>query len=217
MQPYSFEIKNLPNEIPVFPLSGVLLLPGCRLPLNLFENRYLHMFDYALNKERIIGMIQPLEKKNKEKSSNPDLHKIGCAGHLIAFNQTNDNRYEIVLKGIKKFKLVKEKLSNKGFRMANIKWLDSSSISVTISKRNEFEKKLKLYLKKINVQADWEAIEASNDEDLINSVSMGCPFTNIEKQAILEANNLQDRLNVLTSLLEMSINNNEGLQSSSLS
>ena len=83
--------------------------------------------------------------------------------------------------------------------------------------RGEFEQKLKDYLKKLNIQADWEAIEASNDEDLINSIAMGCPFTNIEKQAILEADDLQERLEVLISLIEMNLNENKNIQSTSLS
>ncbi len=216
MKIYSFEIQNLPTEIPIFPLKSVLLLPNGRLPLNLFENRYLHMFDHALKNKRIIGMIQPLEKQ-PENTENPVLHKIGCAGYLIAFNQTNDNRYEIVLKGLKKFKILNEQKSDGGFRIAKITWIENNKSKSTVQSRGEFEQKLKDYLKKLNIQADWEAIEASNDEDLINSIAMGCPFTNIEKQAILEADDLQKRLEVLISLIEMNLNENKNIQSTSLS
>ena len=221
---YSFEKKfdELPLTIPLFPLKNCLLLPNSSLPLNLFENRYLHMFDYSLLKDRIIGIIQPLEDNLSEKEKQPTIYPIGCAGQIIAFNQTSDNRYEIVLKGISRFSVNKELDLVNGFRVAEIKWdkyskdLEQSKLTV-LDKRLKFEEKLKLYLKKINIKADWHAIEASNDEDLLNSISMGCPFTSIEKQALLEAHTIEDRLEVLTSLLEMSISENKSFQSKSLS
>ena len=219
---YKFEnsVKDLPGIIPIFPLNNVLLLPRCKLPLNLFEDRYLHMFDHALSAQRIIGMIQPNEKDSVK--NGPNLYEIGCAGKIVAFSQTNDNRYEIVLNGLCRFKVIKETNLLLGFRQAKVDWkfykhdLDSHSNS-NISKRSEFEDKLKHYLKKINIDADWQAIEASSDEDLVNSISMSCPFNKIEKQALLESISIQDRMNVLTSLLDMSINENKGHQSSLIS
>lgn len=220
---YSFEKKldDLPNTIPIFPLRNCLLLPKSNLPLNLFENRYLHMFDYSLLKDRLIGMIQPLDDLPKQ-NEQPKIHNIGCAGQITAFNQTNDNRYEIVLKGISRFSVKKEQKLINGFRTASVEWknykddLKENKISLS-DKRLRFEEKLKLYLKKINIKADWQAIEASNDEDLLNSISMGCPFTSIEKQALLEALTIEDRLDVLISLLDMSISENKSYQSKSLS
>ena len=222
MVKYKFEnsIKDLPGIIPIFPLNNVLLLPRCKLPLNLFEDRYLHMFDHALSTQRIIGMIQPNEKDSVK--NGPNLYEIGCAGKIVAFSQTNDNRYEIVLNWLCRFKVIKETNLLLGFRQAKVSWkfykhdLDSHSNS-NISKRSEFEDKLKHYLKKINIDADWQAIEASSDEDLVNSISMSCPFNKIEKQALLESISIQDRMNVLTSLLDMSINENKGHQSSLIS
>ena len=213
-------MNKFPNIIPIFPLNNVLLLPRCKLPLNLFEDRYLHMFDHALSTQRIIGMIQPNEKDSVK--NGPNLYEIGCAGKIVAFSQTNDNRYEIVLNGLCRFKVIKETNLLLGFRQAKVSWkfykhdLDSHSNS-NISKRSEFEDKLKHYLKKINIDADWQAIEASSDEDLVNSISMSCPFNKIEKQALLESISIQDRMNVLTSLLDMSINENKGHQSSLIS
>ena len=219
---YSFEknLEGLPNTIPVFPLSNALLLPKCTLPLNLFESRYLHMFDYALKKNRIIGMIQPLEKNLHEK--NPDVYSIGCAGLIVAFTQTNDNRYEIVLKGLSRYQVLKETDPYNGFRIFNISWepfesdINKNAVS-KLSKRNVFEDKLKQYFKKMSINADWQAIEASNDEDLINSISMGCPFTSIERQALLEAKSLDHRIEVLNSLIDMSINDNDSFKTQSLS
>ncbi|MAI83519.1 MAG: peptidase S16 [Rickettsiales bacterium] len=220
---YSFEKKlnDLPSTIPIFPLRNCLLLPKSNLPLNLFENRYLHMFDYALLKDRLIGMIQPKEELTKQHEQ-PEIHSIGCVGQIIAFNQTNDNRYEIVLKGICRFSIRKELELVNGFRTASVKWEsfknDLKEYKTSLSgKRLKFEEKLKLYLKKINIKADWQAIEASSDEDLLNSISMGCPFSSIEKQALLEALSIEDRLDVLISLLDMSISENKSFQSKSLS
>ena len=215
--------SDLPKVIPLFPLNNVLLLPKCKLPLNLFENRYLHMFDCALSSDRLVGMIQPCEKldSHKDKSS-PKIYKIGCAGIIVAFNQTNDNRYEIVLKGLSRFEINKELDLLNGFRRAKVNWNmfkdDLNSLSSTKpTDRIMFEEKLKIYLKKLDVTADWQQIEASSDEDLVNSISMGCPFSNIEKQALLEAKNLEDRLRVLNSLLDMSINDNRGTENRSFS
>ena len=225
MNIYRFEKKytDLPEVIPLFPLNNVLLLPKCKLPLNLFENRYLHMFDSALSTDRIIGMIQPSENLESHKDNpNPKIYKIGCAGFIVAFNQTNDNRYEIVLKGLSRFEIKKEVDLLNGFRRAKVNWKsfkdDLSRVGPTKpTDRIMFEEKLKIYLKKLDVSADWQQIEASSDEDLVNSISMGCPFSNIEKQALLEAKNLEDRLKVLNSLLDMSINDNRGMENRSFS
>ena len=213
---YSFEhnINELPKTIPLFPLNKVLLLPRAKLPLNLFENRYLHMFDHALQNGRYIGMIQPSEepKKNGEMKP-PSLYNVGCAGFLTAFSQTNDNRYEIILEGICRFKIKKELQLMNGFRRANIQWskfksdfniekLDSNE------KREDFLKILRPFLKKMSMKVDWEVIESTNDEDLINTISMCCPFDVNEKQALLEAISLENRREVLTSLIHINLNKN---------
>ena len=222
---YSFEkkIKDMPGVIPIFPLSKVLLLPRSRLPLNLFENRYLHMFDYALSNGRSIGMIQPnFTELGSTDDKNPPVYKIGCAGYITAFSETNDNRYEIILKGMCRFNVKDELPLMKGFRRANVKWekfkndLESKSLSNPF-KRKSFEDMLKEYLKKKSINADWEAIKASSDEELVNSISMGCPFDVSEKQALLEASTLDDRIKVLTSLMQMSMSENKSFSSKSLS
>ena len=122
---YTFEkiLRIYPRCSLCFPLKRVLLLPRAKLPLNLFENRYLHMFDFALSNGRTIGIIQPNEKVGSEKDSkNPNLYSIGCAGYITAFSQTNDNRYEIILKGLCRFKLGTEQSITKGFRKAKVNW-----------------------------------------------------------------------------------------------
>ena len=218
---YSFEknFKDLPKVLLLFPLKRVLLLPRARLPLNLFENRYLHMFDYALANDRIIGIIQPNEKLGKDDDSkNPNLYKVGCAGYITAFSQTNDNRYEIILKGLCRFKVGSEQSVTKGFRKANVVWnsfKDDFEVKKLKNKdkRNEFMETLKPFLTKISVSADWEAINVSSDEDIINSIAMGCPFDQVEKQALLEAQNIDERTEILLSLMHMSINENKNIAS----
>ena len=223
---YSFDknVSDLPKTLPIFPLSNVLLLPRSKLPLNLFENRYLHMFDYALSNGRAIGMVQPKIAKAQTKVSkkNPAIYSIGCAGYITAFTETNDNRYEIILKGICRF-LVKDELPLlNGFRRANVEWEsyknDLSQVNFQNStNRLSFEDILKKYLQKKSINADWEAIEASSDEELINSISMGCPFDINEKQALLEAKSLEDRMDVLMSLMQMSMIENKSISTGSLS
>ena len=205
--PYNFDknFEELPKTIPLFPLSKVLLLPRAKLPLNLFENRYLHMLDYALANGRSIGMIQPTEKKK-----DPKLYSVGCAGYITAFSQTNDNRYEIILKGLCRFELKSELNLINGFRRAKVIWKPFKSDFVrpvlkNKEKRAVFIENLKFYLEKMSINADWEAIEVSSDEDLVNSISMGCPFDVSEKQALLQAKSLDERLDILISLMKMSM------------
>jgi len=214
---YCFDNKfeELPGSIPLFPLNKVLLLPRAKLPLNLFENRYLHMFDYALKNDRYIGMVQPSKPSgsscNNEKP--PSLYSIGCAGFITAFSQTNDKRYEIILEGVCRFKIKKELEIKNGFRRADIQWSKfKSDFKIEKlkfkEKREEFLKILRPFLEKMSMKVDWEVIEGTNDEDLINTISMCCPFDVNEKQALLEAISLEDRREVHTSLIHMNLNKN---------
>ena len=214
---YSFEdnLEELPKTIPLFPLNKVLLLPRAKLPLNLFENRYLHMFDYALKNQKVIGMIQPKEKLSKDSDiKNPILYQVGCAGRITAFSETNDNRYELILKGICRFRVKKEKKVMNGFRSADVSWSEYANDFETVNlrnrkKRTDFESLLKIFLNKISISADWEMVETTNDEDLVNMISMCSPFDVSEKQALLEAKILEDRLEILMSLMEMGLNENK--------
>ena len=214
---YSFEhtLEELPKTIPLFPLNKVLLLPRAKLPLNLFENRYLHMLDYALANNRIIGMIQPKEKVLKDSDiKSPKLYDVGCSGRVTAFSETNDSRYELILKGVCRFRIIKEKKLTNGFRSANVEWeeyrKDFNALSLLgQKKRKDFESLLKIFLEKISINADWDMVQTTNDEDLVNMISMCCPFDVSEKQALLEAKTLDERLDVLTSLMQMGLNDNK--------
>ncbi len=204
----------MPKKLPLFPLSKVLLLPRAKLPLNLFENRYLHMLDYALANGRSIGMVQPLEKTNSSNARKQSkLYSVGCAGYITAFSQTNDNRYEIILRGMCRFEIVSELSLKNGFRRAHVKWDMYKDDFKTPNlknkkKREDFLSILRVYLKKFSINADWEAIEVTDDENLINSIAMGCPFDVNEKQALLQAKNLDERFEILISLMKMSMSMN---------
>ena len=166
-----------------------------------------------------IGIIQPNEKlKSNKDIKNPNLYSIGCAGYITAFSQTNDNRYEIILKGLCRFKVGSELTITKGFRRANVNWTPfKEDFEVkklkNKDKRKEFMDILRPFLAKISVSADWEAIDVSSDEDIINSIAMGCPFDESEKQALLEAQTIDDRIEILLSLMKMSLNENRNMAS----
>ena len=154
-----------------------------------------------------------MEKKN------PKLYSIGCAGYITAFSQTNDNRYEIILRGLCRFEITNELPIRNGFRSADVNWNSFREDFRILDlrnkiKRHEFIETLKLYLKKMSINADWEAIEVSNDEDLVNSISMGCPFDVNEKQALLQAKDLDERIEILISLMRMAMNMNAMVDSS---
>ena len=156
-------------------------------------------------------MIQPTEKTRDSKSrKGPKLYTVGCAGYITAFSQTNDNRYEIILKGLCRFELKSELNLMNGFRRAKVGWKPfksdfDRSVLKNKGKRSVFIENLKFYLEKMSINADWEAIEVSSDEDLVNSISMGCPFDVNEKQALLQAQSLDERLDILISLMKMSV------------
>tara|TARA_B100001093_G_C26713456_1_gene964547 strand:- start:4 stop:663 length:660 start_codon:yes stop_codon:yes gene_type:complete len=207
---YISDMKNLPDKIPIFPLTGVLLLPNARLPLNIFEEKYLKMIEDVLATEtRIIGMIQKISDQNDGPLSS-NLTKVGCAGRIISFTETEDSRYLITLSGICRFDLLKTTESSDLYVTAKVNWsLYNSDLTPeripTNFKRDTFLNILAKYLKITNLQTDWESLRKAEDELLINSISMLCPFDQHEKQALLEAKTIKDRANVLQTLMEMTI------------
>jgi len=201
-------LDDLPTELPIFPLSGVLLLPRNHLPLNIFEPRYLSMVDSALSGDRMIGMIQP----RKADASEPlPVYPVGCAGRIVQFEEAEDGRYLISLKGLIRFTIAKELPFNDrlAFRQVRPDWSDFSE-DLSPDEEDGFDRSrllasLKPYFKMQEIDANWDAITGSPGERLINSLSMVCPFESSEKQALLEAPTIVDRLDVLTSLVEMAV------------
>ena len=199
--------SELPVAIPVFPLGGALLFPRAVLPLNIFEPRYLAMVDAALVGHRLIGMIQPAGIVTPVADS-PDLAEVGCAGRITGFQETEDGRYLIALTGIARFR-VREEIRHEGpYRIVRADWEAFANDLVREPALDEAARQrligaLKSYLERGAMKADWSAVEEAPLDTLINSLSAGCPFTNPEKQALLEAHTLEDRCTALITLLEM--------------
>ena len=202
--------NDFPENIPLFPLSGVLLLPKSRLPLNIFEPRYLKMIEDVLATEhRLIGMIQPRPNKNTQ-DSNLKFNNVGCAGRLISFTETEDSRYLITLSGVSRFNYVKNVDTFKPYINAEVEWdtFRDDGILETLPKsfnKDAFLEIISKYFTLTNLQTDWESLKKADDELLINSLSILCPFENDEKQALLEAKTIKERVKILTTLMEMSI------------
>ena len=205
------KISELPAVIPVFPLGGALLFPGAILPLNIFEPRYLAMVDAALASHRLVGMIQPAAMFGPSASlqdDRPPLAKVGCAGRITAFQETDDGRYLIVLSGVLRFGVSEELPPAAPYRIVRADW---SPYALDLAREHRLDDSararllaaLKNYLRRGDYRVDWNAVESSPLDSLVNSLSAGCPFTNGEKQALLEAPSIEERCTALITLLEM--------------
>ncbi len=211
----------LPDTLPIFPLTGVLLLPRGRLPLNIFEPRYLAMTRDALGGERLIGMVQPNEPQQDNRGGgamNPPVYPIGCAGRITSFSETDDGRYLVTLTGVSRFRIRDELPLLSGYRRVVAEWQpfahDVETPSGTEFDRDRFIRGLKGFFTQRQISADWEAIEKAAGEHLINSIAMLCPFAPSEKQALLEAPDLDERARLLIALVEMAaVNPNQGFSS----
>ena len=198
---------DLPDTIAVFPLPGALLLPRGRLPLHIFEPRYLQMLDDALKTpHRLIGMIQPLETPQGE----PALHVIGCAGRVTQFSETEDGRYMITLSGASRFRVRQEVEGFSPYRRAEVTWAGFESDMGPVEKdrgfnRDGFMDLLERYFDAQSLSTDWDSLKEAEDELLINTLSMLCPFEPEEKQALLEAPSLSTRRETLVTLIEFSL------------
>ena len=187
-------IKNLPNIIPVFPLSNFIIFPNTSVPLNIFEPRYIKMIDDCMKDSRIIGMIQPKNNKNI-----PELYSIGCAGKITSFNETGDGKYLIVIKGLSRFKILKEISNNKTYRECKVSF-EEFNIDM-INNYNEIKftdlklifKNLKTLFKKKGYTVNWKELEKQNLDQTINTLVMASPFSPEEKQALLETVNIKNR------------------------
>ncbi|MGB0342630.1 MAG: LON peptidase substrate-binding domain-containing protein [Parvibaculales bacterium] len=199
-------IDDLPQTVPVFPLSGVLLLPRGQLPLNIFEPRYLDMFEDALGRGRMIGILQP--EDGQEDDSRPQLQKVGCIGRITSFSETEDGRMIVSLTGVARFRVAEELDVTTSYRQiaADYRPYDSdliADIGALDVNREGLLDVLRRYLERNNMAADWEAIEQSGNEALVNSLSIISPYGVQEKQALLEAESLAERAEILIALTEM--------------
>lgn len=204
-----FSLADLPESIPIFPLPGALLLPRARLPLNIFEPRYLAMLDDTLKTQhRLIGMIQPTGMP--EGRSTGRLHQIGCAGRVTAFQETEDGRYLITLSGVSRFRLAETQDSFRPYLCGTIDW---SSFERDLGRtecdsgfdRPEFLKLLARFFDVAQLSSDWDSLKEAEEELLINSLAILCPFDPEERQALLEAPTLTNRRETLVTLMEFAL------------
>ncbi|UPA24248.1 LON peptidase substrate-binding domain-containing protein [Shinella oryzae] len=200
---------DLPETIPVFPLTGALLLPGGQLPLNIFEPRYLAMFDDALSSHRLIGMVQPVfggERKDDDEAETPALCQVGCIGRITSFAETGDGRYIVSLTGICRYRLMEEVRGAKAYRSFRIAPFitdltahdDEQSVD-----RDALLSAFRAYLDANKLEADWESVERASNATLVNSMAMMSPYGPAEKQALLEAPDLKTRAETLIAITEI--------------
>lgn len=199
--------SDLPGTLPVFPLPGALLLPRARLPLHLFEPRYLQMLDDILKTPtRLIGMVQPYDGPDGSST----LHSIGCAGRLTAFSETEDGRYMITLSGVSRFRILSEVEGFTPYRRCAVSW-DGFGRDLGPTEedkgfdRPKFLDLLKRFFEDQSLSTDWESLKDAEEELLINSLSMLCPFEPEDKQALLEAPSLATRRETLVTLIEFAL------------
>jgi len=198
--------SDLPPRLPLFPLSGVVLLPRGALPLNVFEPRYLKLVDDALKTDRLIGIIQPAE--NPDTVLKPGLSAVGAAGRIVSFRETDDNRYLITLAGLCRFRLIGEAGDAAPYRIGLCDFAPFAGDMGENDSENDFPRQrllaaLKLYLNHRDLQADWKSVTSAPPEALVNALSMMCPFEPAEKQALLEAPGFAERAATLVAILEM--------------
>ena len=198
---------ELPAALPVFPLAGALLLPKGRLPLNIFEPRYLAMTRDALKGERLIGMVQPQDGGGNADA--PPLYRTGCAGRLVSFSETEDGRYLIALSGLTRFHIVEELPRDRAYRRVTPDWQpfrgDYDDAPAGLIDRPRLLAALKPFFERFGIAGDWKALEGTPDERLVAVLAMACPFRPSEKQALLEAPALAERARLLTALVEMAV------------
>ncbi len=200
-------IADLPDIVPVFPLPGALLLPRARLPLQLFEPRYLAMLDDVLKTQhRLIGMVQPYARPDDSSR----LHAIGCAGRITTFTETDDGRYMITLTGVSRFRITQEVEGFTPYRRCNVNWGGFERDLGTVEKDPDFDrapflKMLGRFFEDKGLSTDWDSLGEADDELLINSLAMLCPFAPEDKQALLEASSLPTRRETLTTLIQFAL------------
>ena len=207
-----FNQDDLPHELPVFPLSNAIFFPKTLLPLNIFEPRYKQMTEHAVDGNKLIGMVQSNQKIDEKGKA--EVYNIGCVGYIEFHSKTPDGRYLINLKGISRFKIKEEINTNNLYRKFSVDYNDFSS---DFDEQNtggintiELIKKTKKLFEQYKLSTDWKIVEKVETEQLINSLSMICPFTISEKQRLLETKNLVDRNEILNKIINFYVlGNNE--------
>lgn len=204
---YNMVHENLPDVIPVFPLFGVLLLPGGQLPLNIFEPRYLNMINDAMSSERLIGIIQPKSDVHEDKPL--ELYEIGCAGKIISYEELEDGRILVNLSGISRFRCVEEISTDDLYRSFKVDWSDFESDFYIPNQidldRDKLKELLLKYFDHQGLSCSDEAIDEACDEKIVTCLSMICPLDATEKQALLEVSNFKERADMVMTMLDMAV------------
>ena len=197
---------NLPKNIPIFPLSNFIIFPGTTVPLNIFEPRYISMVDDSMSANKFIGMIQPKNLKDQSDTAN-DLYNVGCMGKIINQVKTQDKRYLIEIKGLIRFKIIKEIYSQKKYRECEISFenyhddLNEKKIDLKFTDLELIFKNLKSLFEKRGFIINWKELEKQNLDETINALAMASPFTLEEKQVLLEAKSLNERKEKIAEIL----------------
>ena len=196
---FEIGVNDLPDHLPLFPLDNVLLLPFGKMPLNIFEPRYIKMILESLKKQRLIGIVQP-------KDNSGEFFNVGCMGKITSFIETPDNRIVLNLDGICRFKITDSQLSQGGYYNANVETIDfveDINIVEPMIDRDSLIKKFANFFKIKKYDLDLNIIEETSNLQLLSTLTMLAPFNKIDKQAILEAQNLIDRHQVVNSILDL--------------
>ena len=197
--------NDLPKTIPVFPISNFIIFPKTTVPLNIFEPRYIQMINESMKSNKLIGMIQPKTSSNDQ--TKPILHEIGCLGKIISFKETEDGRYIIELKGLIRFKIIKEIKTAKEYREYEIDFqdfnhdLDETIEQIKFSDLELIFKNLKSLFEKRGFIINWKELEKQSLNETINALAMASPFTLEEKQMLLEAQDVEIRKNKISEIL----------------
>lgn len=196
----------LPTTLPIFPLDGALLLPRAKLPLNIFEPRYLSMVGDALAGDRLIGMVLPREKQPQPLPDDAEVYEIGCAGRISSFSESDDGHYLITLTGICRFSVVRDLGIMRGYRRFVVSYDafagDVAAEPGQLAKRDQLLSVVKGFFEATGIDGDWESMKAVPDEALVTVLAMVCPLEGRDKQALLECSGVAERGEFLTSLLE---------------
>ena len=197
--------NELPKTIPVFPISNFIIFPKTTVPLNIFEPRYIQMINDSMKSDKLIGMVQP--KSSSKNQSIPILHEVGCLGKITSFKETEDGRYLIELRGLIRFKIIKEIKSSKEYQKYEIEFqdfnhdLDKKNEEIKFSDLELIFKDLKSLFEKRGFIINWKELEKQSLDEIINALAMASPFTLEEKQVLLEAENLNIRKNKIAEIL----------------
>ena len=196
---------NLPKSISVFPIKNFIIFPKATVPLNIFEPRYIDMIDDSMKSNKLIGMIQPKSSGNSE--NNIQLHNIGCLGKITSYNETEDGRYLIDLKGLMRFEIIGEINNSKKYREFEVSFenfyhdLNNEEKDLKFSDLEIIFKDLKSLFEKKGFIINWKAMEKQSLDEVINALAMASPFSLEEKQMLLEAKNLDVRKNRIPEIL----------------